>query len=105
VAAGRHETAFIVGAIIGSAAGAVYGLLNAPQTGWRTRADLSGYAEEMGDRLAARVETARSELRALFGVEPDDPEADQWDAPLVNAVEETVVVQYGVPASEPPATT
>lgn len=77
MAAGRHEVAFVVGAVVGSVAGAVYGLLNAPQAGWRTRSELSGYAEELGDRVAARVTATLADLRALTGAPDDD-----WETPL-----------------------
>lgn len=70
----------MVGALVGSVAGAVYGLLNAPQPGWRTRADLSGFAEELGDRIAARVSAPVTALRAPR-VEEDKPQ--QWPASLI----------------------
>lgn len=76
----RHEVAFLVGALVGSVAGAVYGLLNAPQAGWRTRADLTGYLEALGDRAAGRISGAVMELQALRerGFETDASEP--WPA-------------------------
>lgn len=65
----RHDVAFVVGAVVGSVAGAVYGLFNAPQAGWRTRADLSGSAEELGDRVAHRIAAVAAEARLLLGIE------------------------------------
>jgi hypothetical protein len=74
VAADRHEMAFVTGAVIGAVAGAAYGLLNVPQAGWRTRSDLSGYAEELGDRLARRITAITAEVGGLFGEDPGDPD-------------------------------
>lgn len=74
VAADRHELAFFAGAVIGAVAGAAYGLFTAPQAGWRTRADLSGYAEELGDRLAGRLGAISAEIRGLIGEDPGDPD-------------------------------
>ena len=72
--ADRHQVAFITGAVIGAVAGAAYGLLNVPQAGWRTRADLSGYAEELGDRLASRIAAITAEVGGLIGDDPGDPD-------------------------------
>lgn len=80
MASPRHDVAFVVGALVGSVAGALYGLLNAPQPGWRTRADLSGYAEELGDRLAARVSSAVATLGTPWVAE-EEPRS--WPAPLI----------------------
>lgn len=41
----RHDTAFVVGALVGGAIGAVYALLNAPQSGQRTRSQLTGQVD------------------------------------------------------------
>lgn len=74
MAANRHEMAFIAGAVIGAVAGAAYGLFNAPQAGWRTRADLSAHAEELGDRLAGRITAITAEVGGLIGEDPGDPD-------------------------------
>lgn len=74
MATDRHEMAFIAGAVIGAVAGAAFGLLNSPQAGWRTRADLSGYAEELGDRLAGQIGAIAAEVGGLFGEDPGDPD-------------------------------
>jgi hypothetical protein len=55
----RHDVAFVIGAILGGAAGAAYGLLNAPDAGARTRALLT----ERGDRLAQRLADASAGSR------------------------------------------
>ena len=41
----RHDTAFVVGALLGGALGAVYALLNAPQSGRQTRSQLTGQVD------------------------------------------------------------
>lgn len=69
----RHDVAFVAGAIVGSAVGAVYGLFSAPQAGWRTRADLSGFAEALGDRVAHRLGLVTVEFRHLIGSDGPDP--------------------------------
>ena len=80
MASPRHDVAFVVGALVGSVAGAVYGLLNAPQPGWRTRADLSGYAEELGDRLAGRISSAVATLGTPWAA-AEEPQ--QWPVTLI----------------------
>jgi hypothetical protein len=65
--------ALVIGALIGSVAGTAYGLLNAPQPGWRTRADLSGVAEAVGDRLAGGIANVVAEVQAFTGTTPVPP--------------------------------
>jgi hypothetical protein len=65
--------ALVIGAVIGSIAGTAYGLFNAPQPGWRTRADLSGAAEMLGDRLASGIAGVISEVQAFTGTTPVPP--------------------------------
>ncbi len=74
----RHDVVFLVGAVLGSMAGAAYGLYNAPQAGWRTRADLAGAVEEIGDRVAHRVAIVVTEFRQVIG--DDVPEPISTDA-------------------------
>lgn len=51
----RHDAAFIVGAVLGGLAGGAYALLNAPQSGARTRAELGERWGVVGERMAAGV--------------------------------------------------
>ena len=60
----RHPVAFLLGAAIGGAVGAVYGLLNAPRSGAETREDLTERWHEIEDRTEqsiAEIETQVSE--------------------------------------------
>ena len=80
----RHDAAFVVGAILGGAGGAVYGLLHAPQAGARTRGQLAeqidavvqalldagGGARARADRLAEQAGAA------VASVVPNRAEAD-----------------------------
>lgn len=65
--------ALVLGAVIGSIAGTAFGLLNAPQPGWRTRADLSSAAEEIGDRIAGQIAEIVDEVQAFTGTTPVPP--------------------------------
>ena len=62
----RHETAFVVGGLLGGVAGAVWGLLNAPAATGPGPGGLGSVFERVADRLivaAADVEVmARSRL-------------------------------------------
>jgi hypothetical protein len=73
VADERHGMALVIGAVIGSIAGTAFGLLNAPQPGWRTRADLSSAAEEIGDRIAGQIAGIVAEVQAFTGTAPVPP--------------------------------
>ena len=59
----RHPVAFIVGAAIGGAAGAVYGLLNAPRPGAQTRADLTERWHDVEERTAEEIANIESDVR------------------------------------------
>ena len=59
----RHDVAFVVGALLGGVAGAVYTLFNAPQAGADTRAQL---AEQFG-AATSRVDAAATRLGAEGG--------------------------------------
>ncbi len=72
----RHGTAFVVGATLGGVVGAVWGLLNATETGEQARAALGGRLEAGADWLVvagaelevtARQWLAREELAASGG--------------------------------------
>jgi hypothetical protein len=65
----RHTVAFMVGAILGGAAGAVYGLLNASRPGEATRADLTERWHDVEERAAQEI--------AQFEVEVSDRVADR----------------------------
>lgn len=60
----RHPVAFLLGAAIGGAVGAVYGLLNAPRAGAETRSDLTERWHDIEDRTEqsiAEIETQVNE--------------------------------------------
>jgi hypothetical protein len=57
----RHETALIVGAVLGGAAGAVWGLLNAPAT---TGPEPSGFGAVF-ERIADRAIVAAADLEVM----------------------------------------
>lgn len=92
----RHGTAFVVGATLGGVAGAVWGLLNATETGDQARAALGRRLEAGADRLvvaaadlevSARQWLARGELSAPAGVAYAMREAAAEPAGGVAAVE------------------
>jgi gas vesicle protein len=60
----RHPVAFLLGAAIGGAVGAVYGLLNAPRAGIETRADVTErwhQLEDQTEQSVAEIETQVTE--------------------------------------------
>jgi gas vesicle protein len=59
----RHTVAFLLGAALGGAAGAVYGLLHAPRPGEVTIAELTERWHEIEDRAAEEVAVVESEVR------------------------------------------
>jgi len=61
VADERHDAAFVVGAVLGGAAGAAYGLFSAPQAGRRTRDQLAEHADALVQRLADAVAGVRAQ--------------------------------------------
>jgi hypothetical protein len=73
----RHGTAFVVGATLGGVAGAVWGLLNATETGVQARAGLGRRVEAGADWLvvaAAELEvTARAWLARVEVAPPGPP--------------------------------
>ena len=58
----RHPVAFLLGAAIGGAVGAVYGLLNAPRAGVTTRADLTERWHQIEDRTEQSIAEVESQM-------------------------------------------
>ena len=63
----RHPVAFMVGAILGGAAGAIFGLMNAPRPGPETWADLTERWHDVEERAAQEIAHLESEVRDLVG--------------------------------------
>ena len=61
----RHDAAFVVGAILGGVLGGGYALLNAPQSGAETRAELAARWKELTGRVAGAVAGVEDEARRL----------------------------------------
>ena len=59
----RHTVAFVIGAALGGAVGAVYGLMNAPRSGTDTRASLTERWHDVGDRTAQEFANLETEMR------------------------------------------
>ena len=59
----RHTVAFVVGAALGGAVGAIYGLMNAPRPGAQTRADLTERWHDVGERTAQEIANLETEVR------------------------------------------
>ncbi len=59
----RHTIAFVVGAALGGAIGAIYGLTNAPRPGVQTRADLTERWHDVGERTAQEIANLETEVR------------------------------------------
>jgi gas vesicle protein len=59
----RHTVAFVIGAALGGAVGAVYGLLNAPRPGADTRASLTERWHDVGERTAEEIGNLETEVR------------------------------------------
>ncbi len=64
MAAERHDVAFVVGAVLGGVAGAAATLLNAPQSGARTRAQLVEQVQMMVNGAGTTPTRLRVEDRA-----------------------------------------
>ena len=62
----RHGTAFVVGATLGGVAGAVWGLLNATETGAAARAGLGRRLEAGADWLVVSAAELEVTTRAWF---------------------------------------
>ena len=59
----RHTVAFVIGAALGGAIGAVYGLMNAPRPGADTRAGLTERWHDVGERTAQEFANLETEMR------------------------------------------
>ena len=59
----RHAVAFVLGAAIGGAIGAVYGLLHAPRTGIETRIDLTERWHDVEERTAHEIADLQWDFR------------------------------------------
>jgi gas vesicle protein len=68
----RHTVAFIFGAALGGAIGAVFGLMNAPRPGSETRADLTERWHDVEERAAQEVANLETEVRDR--VVPETPD-------------------------------
>ncbi len=58
----RHPVAFLLGAAVGGAVGAVYGLLNAPRAGTETRSGLTERWHEIEDRTEQSIAEIESQV-------------------------------------------
>ena len=54
---------FVLGALIGAAAGVVAGMLTAPKSGKETRADLKSKAHDLRERTEHAIEGAKKGFR------------------------------------------
>ncbi len=59
----RHTVAFVAGAAIGGAIGAIVGLMNAPRPGTETRADLTERWHDVEERTAQEIANLETEVR------------------------------------------
>lgn len=67
----RHTVAFVLGAALGGAIGAVVGLMNAPRPGEETRADLTERWHDVEERAAQEIANLETEVRDR--VAPEEP--------------------------------
>ena len=65
----RHTVAFVIGAALGGAIGAVYGLINAPRPGADTRASLTERWHDVGERTAEELANLETEVRGRIAPE------------------------------------
>ena len=65
----RHTAAFVLGAALGGAVGAVIGLMNAPRPGTETRADLTERWHDVEERAAQEVANLETEVRDRVALE------------------------------------
>ena len=59
----RHTVAFVIGAALGGAIGAIYGLMNAPRPGPDTRASLTERWHDVGDRTVQEFANLETDMR------------------------------------------
>jgi gas vesicle protein len=67
----RHTVAFVLGAALGGAIGAVVGLMNAPRPGAATRAELTERWHDVEERAAQEIANLETEVRDR--VAPETP--------------------------------
>ena len=67
----QHTVAFVLGAALGGAIGAVVGLMNAPRPGADTRADLTERWHDVEERAAQELANLETEVRDR--VAPQEP--------------------------------
>lgn len=73
----RHPVAFMLGAAVGGAIGAVFGLLNAPRPGEETRLSLTERWHDVEERTAEGIAQVETEVRERVGLDrPVDVEID-----------------------------
>lgn len=65
----RHTIAFVIGAALGGAVGAIYGLMNAPRAGADTRAGLTERWHDVGERTAQEIANLETEMRGRIAPE------------------------------------
>lgn len=65
----RHAVAFVIGAALGGAIGAIYGLLNAPRPGIETRIDLTERWHDVEERTAQEIANLETEVRDRVATE------------------------------------
>lgn len=59
----RHRVAFVLGAALGGAVGAIFGLLNAPRPGLDTRIDLTERWHDVEEQTAHEIANLETEVR------------------------------------------
>ncbi len=62
---------FVLGTVLGAAAGVVAGILTAPRSGDETRADLKARAAELKEEASRRADDMKSEKTGIVGVIKD----------------------------------
>ena len=67
----RHTVAYVLGAALGGAAGAIFGLMNAPRPGAQMRADLTERWHDVEERAAQEIANLEMEVRDR--VVPEEP--------------------------------
>jgi gas vesicle protein len=70
----RHTVAFVAGAALGGAIGAVIGLMNAPRPGGETRASLTERWHDVEERAAQEIANLESEVRDRLAADATAPE-------------------------------
>jgi gas vesicle protein len=65
----RHPVAFVMGAALGGAIGAIVGLMNAPRRGEATRARLTERWHDVEERTAEGIAQIETDVRARIAPE------------------------------------